>query len=375
MRVAIVINTSWNIFNFRMGLIKAIQTEGHTVIAIAPKDEYSELLMQEGCEYFPVLMENSGTNPFKDFSLTYQLYKAYKKCQPDVVLHYTIKPNIYGALAANMLKLPAINNVSGLGTVFLKQGVTSRVARQMYRLSFRYPKMVFFQNDEDRQLFLDLKLVKSKITALLPGSGVNTQKFKPTARANHKHFQFLVISRLLIDKGIYEYIDAIKILKERGVTATFQLLGAPDPTHTRGIPLSDLESWQKNKLISYLGTTDNVLPYLQEADCVVLPSYREGTPKTLLEAASTGKPIVTTDVPGCRHVVKHGQNGYLCKVKDAKDLADKMENMLLLQDRERAEFGKNSREMAIEIFDERIVIDKYVKAIAKYANKNKYENN
>lgn len=352
-----------------MGLIRAIQTQGHTVIAIAPKDEYSELLIQAGCEYVPVLMENSGTNPFKDFSLTYQLYKAYKKSKPDIILHYTIKPNIYGALAANMLKLPAINNVSGLGTVFLKQGVTSSVARQMYRLSFRYPKMVFFQNNEDRQLFLDLKLVKSKITALLPGSGVDTDKFKPVHTPKKDHFTFLVISRLLIDKGIYEYIEAIKLLKARGTEAEFQLLGAPDPTHKRGIPLHALDDWQKNGLISYLGTTDNVLPLLQEADCVVLPSYREGTPKTLLEAASTGKPIVTTDVPGCRHVVKHGENGFLCKVKDAKDLAEKMEKMLLLQESERTTFGENSRAMAIEIFDERIVIEKYLNAITKYGIK------
>lgn len=351
-----------------MGLVKALRAQGHRVIAIAPVDEYSALLQKEGCEYVPVLMENSGTNPFKDFSLTYQLYKAYKKCQPDVLLHFTIKPNIYGALAANMLKIPAINNVSGLGTVFLKQGVTSRVARQMYRLSFRYPKLVFFQNDEDRKLFLDLKLVKSKITALLPGSGVDTEKFKPVDVLKNDNFKFLVISRLLIDKGIYEFIEAIKLLKAQGIGATFQLLGAPDPGHKRGIPLNALESWQQDGLVTYLGTTDNVLPFLQGADCVVLPSYREGTPKTLLEAASTGKPIVTTDVPGCRHVVKHGHNGYLCKVRNAKDLADKMMCMLLLPESERVAFGKNSRQVAIEIFDERIVIDKYLKAIEKYVN-------
>lgn len=363
MRVAIVINTAWNIYNFRMGLISALIANKVEVYAIAPEDDFSPLLVQKGCQFIPIDMDNTGTNPLKDIQLTRRLYKVYKQIQPDLILHFTIKPNIYGTIAARLLRIPVINNVCGLGTVFLKDSLANRVAKWMYKFTFQFPKVVFFQNNEDREVFVQQKFVRPEIAQLLPGSGVNLTQFMPKALKKNKEFTFLVIARLLYDKGIVEYVEAVKSLRVKGVMAKFQLLGAPAPSHKRGISSDLLEEWVNQDIIEYLGTTDDVRHFIDKADCIVLPSYREGTPRTLLEAASSGKPIVATNVPGCNNVVENNYNGFLCKMKDAEDLAGKMYDMLLLNEETWAQMGKNSRIKVEKQFDERIVIEKYMNAI------------
>jgi glycosyltransferase involved in cell wall biosynthesis len=362
-KVAIVINTSWNIFNFRMGLIRALQKEGMEVYAIAPQDSYSARLQEAGCHFVPVAMQGSAANPLVEAGVFRELFAAYRKVKPDLLLHYTIKPNLYGSVAAHMLGIPCINNVSGLGTVFLNNTLVAKVARKLYRFAFRFPKKVFFQNPDDQRLFLKFGIVNPAITEVIPGSGVNTSYFMPNGRHQGPDFTFLVISRLLYDKGLVEFAEAVRLLKSKGVRARFQLLGAADPGHRRGIPLAVLQQWIDEELVEYLGTTDQVLTAIHKADCVVLPSYREGTPRTLLEAASAAKPIVTTDVPGCNNVVQDGYNGFLCQVRSAADLAAKMEKMLQLEEGHRLEMGRNSRKIAVERFDEQLVIDRYLAAI------------
>lgn len=364
-KVAIVINTSWNIYNFRMGLIKALQKEGMEVYAIAPEDDYSQRLVEEGCHFLPVPMVSSGANPLHEAVVFRNLYNAYRTAKPDIILHYTIKPNLYGSVAAQLLGIPCINNVSGLGTAFLDNSLVSKIARRLYRVAFRFPKKVFFQNEEDQSLFLRFGLVPSGVTEVIPGSGINTSRFIPNGQHKSDEFTFLVISRLLYDKGLMEYADAVRLLKQKGIKARFQLLGAADPGHRRGIPLQTLKDWIDEKVIDYLGTTDDVLSVIHKADCIVLPSYREGTPRTLLEAASASKPIVTTNVPGCNNVVSDGHNGFLCKVRDAEDLADKMLKMYQLDESERNILAQNSRSVAVNRFDERIVINHYLKAIGE----------
>ncbi|MBW3545410.1 MAG: glycosyltransferase family 4 protein [Bacteroidetes bacterium] len=362
-KVAIVINTSWNIYNFRLSLIRALQEEGMQVFALAPKDSYSHRLTEAGCTYVPVAMQAQGANPLLEAGVLMALYKAYRRIKPDVILHYTIKPNLYGTLAAHLLGIPCINNVSGLGTAFLNNTMVSKIARRMYRTAFRYPKKVFFQNEDDQRLFLKFGLVLPELSEVIPGSGIDTTRFIPNGQPQNEEFTFLLISRLLYDKGLLEYAEAIRLLKKQGIKARFQLLGATDPGHRRGIPLATLQAWQNEQLIDYLGTTDKVYEVIRKADCVVLPSYREGTPRTLLEAASAGKPIVTTDVPGCNNVVTDGHNGFLCKARDAADLADKMLKMYQLPSEQRREMARNSRQTALSRFDERLVIDRYLQAI------------
>jgi len=365
-RVAIVINTSWNIWNFRRSLVTALQAAGHEVLAIAPPDAYSERLETElGCRYVPILMENKGTNPVKDAQLTRRFYLIYRREQPDVVLHYTIKPNIYGALAARLAGIPSINNVSGLGTVFIVKNFVSRVALQLYRYAFRYPRKVFFQNGDDQALFLQHGLVRPQITDVLPGSGVDVRRFRPATQFTRQQpFVFLMIARVLYEKGVEEYFEAARRVREAMPGTRVQLLGGIDESGGVGVKRVVFEQWLAADHIEYLGTTDDVAAYIREADCVVLPSYREGTPKTLLEAAAMGKPIVTTNVPGCRETVVDGQNGLLCEVRNAADLANKMLHVLRLPDTALQAMGRASRQLAETKFDEQIVLDKYLHEVA-----------
>ncbi|GAB2710680.1 glycosyl transferase [Hymenobacter frigidus] len=366
MRVAIVINTSWNIWNFRASLVRALQAAGHEVLAIAPPDDYSARLETElGCRFVPILMENKGTNPVKDAALTHRFYRIYKREKPDVVLHYTIKPNIYGSIAARLAGIPSINNVSGLGTVFIVKNFVSKIALGLYRFAFRFPAKVFFQNGDDRQLFLDNGLVRREITGLLPGSGVDTGKFRPVAQFTRQTpFAFLMVARVLYEKGVVEYFEAAKIIRAAVPGTRVQLLGGLDEAGGVGVPRATFEEWLKTGDIEYLGRSDDVAAYLHRADCVVLPSYREGTPKTLLEAAAVGKPLVTTDVPGCRETVVDGRNGYLCQVRSGEDLAAKMLQVLRLSDADLQGMGQNSRYLAETKFDEKLVLEQYLAAVA-----------
>ncbi|ADR22657.1 glycosyltransferase family 4 protein [Marivirga tractuosa] len=370
MRIAITLNTSWNIYNFRMSLIQALIKDGHEVVAIAPHDEYTVKLIEAGCEFEDVTMDSRGASPIRDTGLTFELHNIYKRVKPDIILHYTIKPNIYGTLAAAWLGIPVINNVSGLGTIFLNEDWISKIALSLYRFSFKFPKKVFFQNHEDYQLFMDKKLIQRNICEVIPGSGIDLNEFTPhppQEKAEGEPFEFLMISRLIIDKGIREYVAAAAILQERGMNAKFNLLGKLDELHSRGISAKELNFWIEEGYINYLGSTDDVRPFINNADCVVLPSYREGTPRTLLEAAACAKPIVASNVPGCNNIVDHRLNGILCKVKDEDDLALKMKEMYYMAPELRHKMGEKGREIVERRFDHNLVIERYLKAIDQNA--------
>jgi glycosyltransferase involved in cell wall biosynthesis len=346
-----------------MSLIKSFLNQDHEVIAIAPDDGYGQRLQDIGCEFYPLEMESKGNNPLKDLLLIRDLCSIYQKANLDIVLHYTIKPNIYGTIAAKMLGIASINNVTGLGTLFIRESLTAKVGKALYRFAFQFPQCVFFQNEDDRQLFIEQKLVSAHITDTLPGSGINVVDFKPEEFKNNHTFTFLMIARVLYDKGVLEYIEAIKLLKAQNIPVRCQLLGKIDTNAGLGIPPEQVQAWVEEGLIEYLGTVEDVKPIINEADCVILPSYREGVPRTLIEAASLGKPIITTDVPGCRETVKDAFNGFLCNVKDPRDLAEKMKVMLTIGEPMLRKMGANSRQLAIEKFDVSIVIKKYDQAI------------
>lgn len=364
MKICIVINSSWNIYNFRAGLIQSLKKGEHEIVTIAPDDGYVAHLEKLGCRHHIIDIDNKGSNPLNDFWLFAQLVQIYLEEKPDVILHYTIKPNVYGTFAAALLGIPTINNVTGLGTVFLHRNLTSRIAHKLYRWAFKFPQTVFFQNYEDRDLFVNMKLVSPDITDVLPGSGIDVQKFIPAQTQKNTIFTFLLIARVLYDKGILEYVEAIRLLRQKGIQAKFWLLGKIDTDAGLGIPPEEVAVWESEGLIEYLGTTDDVISVIRCSDCVLLPSYREGAPRTLLEAASLGKPIIATDVPGCRDTVQHGFNGFLCKVKDPADLAAQMEKMMQADEATLRRMGSNSRKLAVERFDQNIVIHKYQQALA-----------
>ncbi len=362
--IVISINASWNIYNFRAGLIRALLAQGHRVTALAPEDAFSAKLVDMGCEFRALPMDNKGTSPLRDAAL----YRAYKRAlrdlMPDAMLCYTIKPNIYGTRAAHALGIPVINNVSGLGTVFIKKSIVTTIAKRLYRWAFRTSKHVFFQNADDQQLFLDHGLVPNHKTSLLPGSGIDLTTFVTKGPSpSDPPKTFLMIARLLKDKGIFEYVEAARQIRAEMPDARFQVLGFLDVDNRTAVTADQMDAWLADGAIEYLGATEDVRPYIESADCVVLPSYREGTPRTLLEAAALSRPLIATDVPGCREVVKDGYNGFLCRVRDADDLARCFKAMQNLDRATYTAMSNNSRTLVEQTFDEKFVIEEYLKVL------------
>ncbi len=361
-KIAIVINTSWNVYNFRLNLLKSLQQTGYHIVVIAPKDRYSKLLEKENFEYHNLYLDNDNTNTLKELKLLAHLFWLYRKVKPDVILQYTIKPNIYGNLAAAFLRIPTISNISGLGTVFLNNKFSSKIARWLYCITLRYSNKVFFQNSDDLELFVKKRLIKREKTTLIPGSGIDTNKFKPIDY-EIQNTTFLMISRLIKDKGIVEYIEAIRIVKKRFSDIKFWLIGGLYEKNPTSISAGTLNSWIDEGLIEYVDHTDHIRDYISKASCIVLPSYREGLSRSLLEAMSMAKPIITSNVPGCKDLVTEGKNGYLCNVKDSQDLAKSMIKFINLPQKERDNFGKVGRKKVLENFSDKIIFDIYLKAI------------
>jgi glycosyltransferase involved in cell wall biosynthesis len=364
-KVVLVANTAWYVYNFRRTLIEALQRKGYSVLAVAPYDEYAERVEETGARFHPLPMDNMGTNPFKDLRLAFALRRLLSKEHPCCTLTFTVKPNVFGAMAARSLGIPVIANVSGLGTAFIKRSWVTLVVRALYRSALRTAFRVFFQNSEDLQLFVEGGLVDSTKARLLPGSGVDTERFAPRSTASRRAtpFRFLMLGRLLWDKGVGEYVEAATRVKRSYPASEFVLMGFAGSDNRTAIPLDRIREWERAGQVTYLAPATDVRDQLARAHCVVLPSYREGAPKSLLEASSMGLPIITTDVPGCRQVVEDGVTGYLARVRDANDLAEKMERMLCLTEGERLAMGRRGREKMQREFHESKVIDEYLRAV------------
>jgi glycosyltransferase involved in cell wall biosynthesis len=365
--VVISINSSWNIANFRQGLVAGLMNAGYRVVALAPPDAHSDRLVELGLDFVPIEMDQQGVSPAKDLLVLWRYWKALRAIKPAVFLGYTAKPNIYGSIAAHALGIPVINNVAGLGTAFIKQGLLTRIVSGLYRLAFARSATVFFQNDEDRTGFMQQGIVGAAQSRLLPGSGIDVAGFVPPQRTMPEKgsFVFLLVARMLWDKGIGEYVDAARRVLAEEPRARFQILGFLDVPNRTAIGRSVVEGWVAEGVVEYLGHSDDVRPFIEAADCVVLPSYREGLPRVLLEGAAMAKPLITTDVPGCRQVVDHGRNGLLCQVRDAVSLAEAMLTMLRLPEAERKAMGATGRAKVESEFDERIVIGRYLEAIGE----------
>jgi len=368
-KVAIVINSAWQGYNFRLNLARALKKNNYKVVFIAPKDDkYSIKLMQE-FEFFSVDFKAGGINPIDDLRACFELYRVYRKNKFDIILNFTIKPNIYSAIVARLLKIDSINNITGLGTVFIKTTFITTIVKLLYRVSLACSTHVFFQNSEDQNYFLSEGLVPVNESSVIPGSGVDTDKFKPVDMNNDGIFRFLLVARVIQDKGIFEYIDAAYILTNKYSNIEFGLLGELDAMNRTAISKKKIYELHDDGVINYLGKTDNVREPLANADCVVLPSYREGSPRSLMEASSMAVPIITTDVVGCRQVIDDSITGLLCRAKDASDLALKMEIMLNMSKNDRMKMGKLGREKMLKEYDESIVVRRYMHTIDSILSK------
>jgi glycosyltransferase involved in cell wall biosynthesis len=358
-------NTSWYLYNFRGSTLRRLRAEGFRVVCIAPEDDYSQKLVADlNCEWLPLRMSNQGSNPFRDAALIYQFYHYYRRLRPAAVLHFTIKNNVYGTWAARLLGIPAINNVSGLGTAFIRGGLVSAIVRVLYKTSQPFAHRVFCQNEEDFAQLVDSKLVAQHSIELLPGSGVDLGRFNPDLRTPHTGpFCFLYAGRMLADKGLFELIAAVNAINADGIQCSLWLSGFADVDNISAISHQQLKRWTEHPGITWLGSTDAIEKIYSAVDCVVLPSYREGMPRSLLEAGAMGLPVVTTNVPGCRNIVTDGFNGLLCEAKSSASLQLAMLDMLRLTDDERSAMGANGRALVAQKYDEHRVVDATLKAV------------
>ena len=375
MKIVLSSNTSWNLWNFRYSLMKALRNKNYNVIAVAPKDKFSELLKRE-FEFIELTnLNRRGKNPLKDLKLFFEFFNIYKEIKPDLVINFTIKPVIYSSYACSLLKIRTISVITGLGYVYTRENILPRITNILYKLSLTYNTNIIFQNLEDMKMFLEKEIVSKEKALLIKGSGIDTVKFSPTfceslSQISEKgNVTFLMISRILWDKGVKEFVESAKFIKKKYPYVKFQLLGPIDSGNPSGISKETIRNWQKMGIIEYLGETEDVRPFICQADCIVLPSYREGLPRVLLEAMAMEKPIITTDVPGCRDTVIDGINGFLVKPRDIKDLRTAFEKFLNLPAKERKRMGKKGREMVLKEFDEKIVIEKYLEVIEKALRK------
>ena len=368
-RIGIVANSAFNIYNFRLGLIKKLKQEGHWVIAIAPADAYTPLLKEEDIDVIEIKhLSRKGTNPLHDLRLCNELRKIYHQQKLNIVLQYTIKPNIYGTIAAKLAGVKSICTVTGLGYTFLNKNIASTIAHWLYKLSFAFANKVLFQNQDDEHVFLAHHLVAKQKTMIVPGSGINTQKFNPafctTIQSNNK-VRFLMIARLLKDKGVYEYAAAAKRISATNKKTEFHLLGDIDNNNPTAIKKEELEEWIENGSIIYHGYTKDTRPFICNADAVVLPSYREGMPRVILEGLAMGKPCITSNAPGCKDAVEDGKSGLICSVANTEALVESINKFLMLDKEQIAQMSTNARKRAENTFSEEIVFQTYLQILTK----------
>jgi glycosyltransferase involved in cell wall biosynthesis len=359
-------NQAWNLVNFRSALITHYIDAGYRVLAVAPYDEkWSARLTEMGCEFAALPMRSSGLSPFSDARTFFRMWRLLRRFRPTALLSWTIKPNLYGALAARFADVRAIPNISGLGTVFIKSSPVTAIAMWLYRYCLRQCPTVFFQNEDDRDLFLQRNLVSATQARVLPGSGVDLDHFRPESLDRPKPRCFLMIARLVADKGVREFVRAAAEIRTEFPDVNCILMGAANVDNRTAIDNAELQGWIDSGAIVYAPPVDDVRPAIRSADWVVLPSYREGRPKVLLEASAMARPAIATDVPGCKDVIIEGETGFLVPVADARSLADAMRRALDLSDERWGYMARNARQIAEKQFAPKHIIRMYDDALAQ----------
>ena len=361
-KIVFLISEDWFFCSHFMDRAKAAKQKGYEIVVIAREGLHREEIQAAGLKFIPLSISRRSLNPFKELKLIFDIWRLYKQEQPDIVHHIAIKPILYGSLAAILLKSPAILNAPvGMGYIFSSSELRAKILRPFINLSYRLllnPKRsrVIFENDEDMENFIKSSAVRRGDAVLIPGAGVDTNQLYP-APAPSGPVVVVLVARMLKDKGIYEFVEAAKHLHKSRMDARFVLIGDIDPENPASLSRSELESWNGKYGVEWWGWRSNIKSILQNAHIACLPSYREGLPKSLLEAAACGLPIVTTDAVGCRNVVRHEDNGFLVPVRDASALAESL-RILILDSNLRCKMGIRSRERAEAEFSSKHIISK-----------------
>ena len=361
LKIALAGNSAWSILNFREDLIKNLIASGHQVVVLAPFDQGKDKLEELGCIFEDVVISRRGLNPFTDFLLVLKYSKLIKRHSFDFILTFNPKPNIYNCFATFFSRTKIVVNISGLGSGFIKNNILRKLLVKMYYVALKKAHKIFFQNSSDQKVFEDLGILKKNTSSLLPGSGINLHLFSKNNHhlSNLNKVQFTFVGRLLKDKGLLEFIEAAKFCIKQKPNLIFNIYGDLDDGNPSSVT-KDFIKHAKTRNIFFKGHINDIRAALSETHCIVLPSYREGLSRSLLEAAALGIPIIATNVPGCRELVDQNINGFLCKVRDPNDLGKKILKFANLDAESIITMGNNSRIKAETDYSVDIVIKKYL---------------
>jgi galacturonosyltransferase len=357
MRILILANNDVGLYKFRKALIDELLKDNEVFISL-PYGPLVDPLVKAGCTFINTQMERRGMNPVKDLKLFHLYRSMMKQVQPDLVITYTIKPNIYGGLACRMAPVPYAVNITGLGTAFQGNGTLRHLVTKMYRASLKKVKVVFFENSANQELFVNERIVPADKTYLLPGAGVDLEYFSYMEYPQNESFRFLFIGRVMKEKGIDELLSAMRRLIADGEQCCLDIVGPCEEDYKEILAQCESEGW-----LEYHGYQEDVRPFIQDCDCFVLPSWHEGMANTNLECAASGRPVITSDIPGCREAVIRGASGYLCASKDKESLYNTMNMMLRNPAETRSLIGKTGRIHMETEFDKRLVVKKTIQTI------------
>ena len=360
-RILILSNHFITLFNFRKELITKLVEDGHEVFISMPKATENSFFTDMGCKIIETEVDRRGINPIKDIGLLIRYIKIMKKIEPDIILSYTIKPNIYGCIASNLTKNRQVSNITGTGATFLRENIISKIVKVLYKISLKKSYKVFFQNSGDKSYFVENKMVGNNYS-MLPGSGVNLEQYFVNDLPSYEETNFIFIGRVMMLKGIDEYLGCAKIIKEKYPNTNFYIAGFIEEERYRDI-IGELHS---KGIINYIGFQKDIKSWIQKCHCTILPSHGgEGIPNVLLESSAMGRICIASRINGSKDVVDDGVTGYLFDTGSTEDLIDKVERLLRLNNQKKKELGLNGRQKVEKDFDRKIVIDAYLKEVDK----------
>lgn len=372
-RILLISNNGQGFYNFKKELIEQLLAQGFEVYFSVPKYEKLIELEKKGAKYKELLIDRRGMNPIKDLGFIRRLYHIIKSVKPTVVVLHTIKPNIYGSLVCKICKIPYINNITGLGSALQTNSKLAKILRSMYKFTLNKSNGIFFENEGNCNYFRHYKIGKEEVYHCVKGAGVNIEYFNEE-HLNEKNEKdlitknevvFLYIARVMKEKGIEEFLSMAENVKRTEKAARFQILGYYDEEKYKKL----IQELDKKNIVEYLGVSNDTRIEMNRADCIVLPSYHEGMSNVLLEGAAFAKPLITTNIHGCKEAVDDGKTGFLCIPKDTQSLTDAVLKFLLLTPEERTQMGKQGRQKMIKEFDRNMVTKKYIKIINKIIGK------
>ena len=360
MKILILANNDVGLYQFRRELIEELLKQNQVTISL-PYGKLVDLLKEKGCKYIDTSLDRRGVNPIKDLGLIKQYFKILKNEKPDLVITYTIKPNVYGGFVCCVKKVPYAVNVTGLGTAFQNQGILRKLVVFLYKIGLKKAKVVFFENEENRQILLKENIVKEKQTCLLNGAGVNLEHYLLTEYpTNYEKTRFLFVGRVMQEKGVDELFTAMERLHSMGVACTLDVLGGYEENYEEVIKKYEAAGWLK-----YHGYQSDVRPFIEKSHCFVLPSWHEGMANTNLECAAMGRPVITSNIHGCKEAVVEGISGFLCAKQSADSLYEEMKKFTTLTYEERKAMGIAGRKHMEEVFDKKKVVKATIEGLKR----------